>query len=91
MCPWQPNNPVMPAQAGIHDFSVSVTKALGPGAARKSWMPAFAGMTGEGAAEGRRPSIRDFNRTEYRLFFFKKRTASYFKSRATLSITPDQS
>jgi hypothetical protein len=37
--------PVMPAKAGIHDFSVSVTKALVPGAARKSWMPAFAGMT----------------------------------------------
>jgi hypothetical protein len=42
----------MPAKAprcapcGIHDFSVSVIKALDPGAARKSWMPAFAGMTG---------------------------------------------
>jgi hypothetical protein len=35
----------MPAKAGIHDFSVSVTKALDPGAARKSWMPAYAGMT----------------------------------------------
>jgi hypothetical protein len=36
----------MPAQAGIHDLSVGVTKALDPGAAKKSWMPAFAGMTG---------------------------------------------
>jgi len=42
----------MPAKAprcapcGIHDFSVSVIKALDPGAARKSWIPAFAGMTG---------------------------------------------
>ena len=45
-------SPVMPVKAprcapcGIHDFSVSVIKALDPGAARKSWMPAFAGMTG---------------------------------------------
>ena len=35
----------MPEKAGIHDFSVSVTKALDPGAPKKSWMPAFAGMT----------------------------------------------
>jgi len=34
------------AKAGIHDFLISVTTALDPGAARKSWMPAFAGMTG---------------------------------------------
>jgi hypothetical protein len=36
---------------GIHEFSGSVTKALDPGDAKKSWMPreaprgAFAGMT----------------------------------------------
>jgi hypothetical protein len=41
----------MPAQAGIHDFSVSVTKANDPGAATKSWMPAFAGMTVRGRPE----------------------------------------
>jgi hypothetical protein len=41
----------MPAKAprgaprGIHDFSVSVTKALDSGTATKSWMPACAGMT----------------------------------------------
>jgi len=34
----------MPAPAGIHDFSVSVAKALDPGAAKKSRMPACAGM-----------------------------------------------
>jgi hypothetical protein len=35
----------MAAPAGIHDFSVGVTKALDPGATKKSWMPACAGMT----------------------------------------------
>jgi hypothetical protein len=39
----------MPAKAGIHDCSVNLIKALDAGAAKKSWMPAFAGMTGEGA------------------------------------------
>ena len=32
---------------------------------KKSWMPAFAGMTGEGAGGGRRTFIRDFNRMRY--------------------------
>jgi hypothetical protein len=45
-------SPVMPAKAGIHDFSVNVTKALDPGAAKKSWMPACAGMTRFSAATG---------------------------------------
>jgi hypothetical protein len=36
----------MPAKAGIHHFSFSVTKVLHPSAAKKSWMPAYAGMTG---------------------------------------------
>jgi hypothetical protein len=59
MCPWPPKNPVMPAKAprgaprGIHDFSFSITKALDPGTAKKSWMPAFAGMTGERAGTKR--------------------------------------
>jgi hypothetical protein len=51
----------MPAKAGIHDFSVSAAKALDPGTAKKSWMLAFAGMTGERAGGGRTPFIRDFN------------------------------
>jgi hypothetical protein len=63
-CLRPPKNRVLPAQAGIHDFSVTATKALELGAARKSWMPAFAGMTGEGAGGGRNPFIWDFNRME---------------------------
>jgi hypothetical protein len=34
------------ARRRTHDFSVSVKNALDPGASKKSWMPAFAGMTG---------------------------------------------
>ncbi len=52
---------VMPAQAGIHDFLPSVITPLDPGAAKKSRMPAFAGMTVDG---DRNPFIRDFNRME---------------------------
>jgi hypothetical protein len=46
---WPPKNRVMPAKAGIHDFSVNATNALDTGAAKKSWMPAYAGMTGQSA------------------------------------------
>jgi hypothetical protein len=53
--------PVMPAQAGIHDFLVSGPKPLDPRAAGKSWMPAFAGMTSEKSSGGSNPSIRDSN------------------------------
>jgi len=67
--PSSQKNRVMPAKAGIHDFLVSVTKALDPGAARKSWMPAFAGVTGVRAGGGRDPFIRDFNRIAYRSRF----------------------
>jgi len=38
----------------------------------KSWMPAFAGMTGEIAGGGRNPFIRNFNRMAYIFFLFKK-------------------
>jgi hypothetical protein len=31
----------------------------------KSWMPAFAGMTGEGTRGGRNPFSWNFNRIEY--------------------------
>jgi hypothetical protein len=61
---WPQNKRVMPAQAGIHDFFFSVTKALDLAVARKSWMPACAGMTREGAGEGRNPFILDFNSKE---------------------------
>lgn len=46
---YRPLNIVMPTQAGIYDFLLSQT--------RKSWMPAFAGMTGS-------PGHRAFRHSE---------------------------
>jgi hypothetical protein len=80
--------PVMPAKAGIHDFSVSATKALDPGAkksrgCRGAPSGAFAGMTGffgrhsqtftSLAGQLRAPFC--FAPNVYR-FLFKKRSAS---------------
>ncbi len=61
VCLWPTKKRVMPAKAGIRDFLA----APGPSAfvtlTEKSWMPAFAGMTGGGAGGDRNPFIRDFN------------------------------
>jgi len=48
-----PNKPVMPAKAGIHDFLASPGSSVFVLLTEKSWMPAFAGMTGgeQAAAE----------------------------------------
>jgi len=39
----------MPAKAGIHEFLWFFVCLLGHPKEKKSWIPAFAGMTGEGA------------------------------------------
>jgi hypothetical protein len=77
----------MPAKAGIHDFFVSVTKALDPGAAKKSWMPACAGMTGFFcghrhifaylAYQRRAPLIRVLKWSEYIFFCERKNCFAY--------------
>jgi hypothetical protein len=41
-------SPVMPAQAGIHDFFAAAGSNAFVTLTEKSWMPAFAGMTGKG-------------------------------------------
>ncbi len=38
----------MPAQAGIHDFFAAAGSNAFVTLTEKSWMPAFAGMTGKG-------------------------------------------
>jgi len=50
----------MPAKAGIHEFLVAPESSAFGALTKKSWMPAFAGMTGE-AGGGRNPLIRDSN------------------------------
>jgi len=48
-------HPVMPAQAGIHDFVAAPGSSAFVTPTEKSWMPAFAGMTGERAGGGINP------------------------------------
>jgi hypothetical protein len=60
-----PKERVMPAKAGIHDFFAAPGSSAFVTLTEKSWMPACAGMTGEGAGGGRNPFIRDFNRMAY--------------------------
>jgi hypothetical protein len=46
---------VMPAKAGIHDCFAALGSSEFVTMAKKSWMPAFAGMTAEGVRGGRLP------------------------------------
>ena len=47
---------VMPAQAGIHDFSSAICRWI-----VKSWIPAFAGMTGFGGSKPMTIGISPFH------------------------------
>jgi hypothetical protein len=61
VCLWPPKKRVMPAKAGIHDFLAAPRTSAFLSLTVKSWMPAFAGMTGEGAGGGgRNPLFRVF-------------------------------
>jgi hypothetical protein len=72
LCLWRPKKRVMPAKAGIHDFLAAAGSSAFVTLIEKSWMPAFAGMTGERTGGGRNPFSWNFNRIEYHCFFFKK-------------------
>ncbi len=58
-------NRVMPAKAGIHDLLAAPKLRAFVTLTEKSWMPAFAGMTGERAGGGRNPFLRLFNCKKY--------------------------
>jgi len=78
VCLCLPKKHVMPAKAGIHDLLAAPRSSAFVTLTAKSWMPAFAGMTGKGAGEGRTPFIRDFSRMKH-FFFFKQSSSQHWE------------